>query len=93
LGLLPLQDIEIGTEKFYPGDSLFLYTDGVVEEMNPSGELLGSQVIKDLLIQKRNQSSQQIIVEILERVWKHAQTYKHYSLSDDVSMMMIKFLK
>lgn len=37
LGLLPLQDIEIGTEKFYPGDSLFLYTDGVVEEMNPSG--------------------------------------------------------
>jgi sigma-B regulation protein RsbU (phosphoserine phosphatase) len=93
LGLLPLQNIEIGTEKFYPGDSIFLYTDGVVEEMNPSGELLGSQIIKDLLIEKRNQSSRQIILEILERVWKHAQTYKHYSLSDDVSMMMLKFLK
>ncbi|MCS6904907.1 MAG: PP2C family protein-serine/threonine phosphatase [Bacteroidia bacterium] len=94
LGLLPIREIELGTEKFYPGDSLFLYTDGVVEEMNANGELLGSEVIKQLLLEKRTYTSQQIILDVLQLVWKHAQSYnKSYSLSDDVSMMMIKFLK
>jgi phosphoserine phosphatase RsbU/P len=43
LGLLPGLDFEVGTARIVPGDTLFLYTDGVVDARSPEGNGFGEE--------------------------------------------------
>jgi len=88
LGILPVETIEIGYEKFSRGDLLFLYTDGIVEQMNPQEEFLEFDQIKQMLADNRFESSEEIINKILARVDAHAEE-EHPG--DDKSLMVIRF--
>jgi phosphoserine phosphatase RsbU/P len=48
LGLIPVNDYEEITIEFQPGDQLSLYTDGLLEARNPSGELYGFERLNAL---------------------------------------------
>ena len=43
LGVMPGLPYQERTIHLEPGDSLFLYTDGISEAMNPRGELFGDE--------------------------------------------------
>jgi sigma-B regulation protein RsbU (phosphoserine phosphatase) len=49
LGWDPEDDWEVESHPFKPGDRLFLYTDGLIEAKNSSGEEFGEERLKSLL--------------------------------------------
>lgn len=89
LGILPIETIEIGYEQMQEGDVLFLYTDGIVEQFNPTDEMIGLESIHKHLSQIYKRSAKDIIENVLEMVWNHAETAAN---SDDMSLMVIKLL-
>jgi len=89
LGILPIENIEIGYEQMQEGDVLFLYTDGIVEQFNPTDEMIGLESIHNHLCQIYKRSAKDIIENVLEMVWNHADTAAN---SDDMSLMVIKLL-
>ncbi len=50
LGFFENPDISAGHFQFSRGDRLFLYTDGVVETFNGTGEFFGTGAVKDILL-------------------------------------------
>ena len=89
LGILPVENIEIGYEQLQENDILFLYTDGIVEQFNPTDEMIGLQKVHDLVRQIHHLPSKLICDNVLETVWKHAETEAN---SDDMSLLVIKIL-
>ena len=53
IGIGKLVDFEEGQNRLYPGDRLFMYTDGITEHLGTSGEVYGEQhFLEQLLDQK-----------------------------------------
>ncbi len=50
LGIRPGLEFEVQESLFEPGDTLVLYTDGVVETLNPAGESFGFERLHNLLV-------------------------------------------
>jgi sigma-B regulation protein RsbU (phosphoserine phosphatase) len=89
LGILPVESVEIGYEKFSRGDLLFLYTDGIVEQLNTKEEFMQIDELKGLLVANRFKSSSVITAKVLELVDQHA---GEEHPGDDKSMMVIRFV-
>src|SRR5258706_6815536 len=53
LGIFPGMGYEVKHSRLLPGDVLTLYSDGVTEENNPSGEEFGEERLASLLVQFR----------------------------------------
>lgn len=71
-----------------PGDSIFIYTDGVTEAMNERRELFSEGRLKKQLIELRGKSVQEVIVGTMEGI----ASFSHgVSQSDDITMMIIQF--
>lgn len=70
-----------------PGQSIFLYTDGVTEAMNERDELFSDGRLLEEYSARQHKSVEEIIVGILEEVRSHAGTAPQ---SDDIAMMMIR---
>ena len=68
-------------------DVLLLYTDGIIEAMNPSLVEFEVERLKDLLEKKSDSSSQVICQEILDTVRTFSGTVE---LKDDATIMSIK---
>jgi sigma-B regulation protein RsbU (phosphoserine phosphatase) len=70
------------------GDALFLYTDGLVEARDASGNEFGQERVEALLRQGRSTGISQILVRIEEEVRRHrGQT----EAADDTAMLVLKF--
>jgi anti-sigma regulatory factor (Ser/Thr protein kinase) len=86
----PMQGVRYDCEQFTlsPGDSLFLYTDGVTEAMNHNEDLFSEQRLeKDLTIY-----SGFTIKETLNNIMGSIQRFADGApQSDDITMMMIKY--
>jgi serine phosphatase RsbU (regulator of sigma subunit) len=54
LGASRLHRFDEGTVAFRPGDILLLYTDGVTEQMNRSGEEFGEERLVEFIRANRN---------------------------------------
>jgi sigma-B regulation protein RsbU (phosphoserine phosphatase) len=75
------------TIELEPGDILVLYTDGVTETTNPSGELFGNQRLTDLILQDASLPAQDVIQAIrlgLEDFSKGA------TQDDDVTIVVVR---
>jgi sigma-B regulation protein RsbU (phosphoserine phosphatase) len=73
---------------FKPGDSIFIYTDGVTEAMNEQGELFSEERLKKQIIELRGKSIQ----ETIKGIMKGIVSYSHgVPQSDDITMMMMQF--
>jgi serine phosphatase RsbU (regulator of sigma subunit) len=68
LGLFERWDCEIGRMSLKPGDLLVLYSDGVIEASNPSGEEFGRQRLVRLMRGQRRSSSRLVLRSLLDEV-------------------------
>jgi serine phosphatase RsbU (regulator of sigma subunit) len=87
LGLLPGGPFEEQTTQLHPGDTLFLYTDGLVEAQNPRGEEFGNQRLERILSEERGQDSQHILARIEEEVRVFGRDFES---SDDATMLVLR---
>jgi sigma-B regulation protein RsbU (phosphoserine phosphatase) len=71
-----------------PGDKLVLYTDGILDHMNPKGERFGKQRLYDAIKMYRNEPLQKIMQLIKARLVEFANSEKS---DDDISLMMIGY--
>ena len=69
------------------GDTLFLYTDGVIESRNSAGELFGLGRLCDIISARQEEPPRAIIDAVLREVSAFAGTT---ALEDDVTMIVMK---
>ncbi len=85
LGLLDKQVVRAEHIPLCPGDSLALYTDGITEAADNSGEEFGPERLRSLLESEGGQSLQETHSRILQNVRKHA----NGKLVDDATLVLI----
>lgn len=86
----PMPDTIYQTERFtlQPGDTLFLYTDGVTEATNSADELYGETRLLNALRSGPKDELAQMIHHIRAEVSRHADGAPQ---SDDVTMMALRY--
>jgi len=72
------------------GDILVLYTDGITEAANETGEMFGEQRLVNIAKANRNRSSKELCQLILEEVQTHNRLVEY---SDDKTILVIKKTK
>jgi phosphoserine phosphatase RsbU/P len=77
------------SKDFYPGDKLVLYTDGIIEAKNASGELLGEDRFCNILLENREKSSQEILKTVKSYIDDFAQGVPQH---DDITMVIASIL-
>jgi len=87
LGILPIETYEVGFASFHPGDVLFAYSDGVVEQENADKELLGAERLQHRLEEIKHLSAREIVDDILGLIEAFGAGTPN---SDDISMLVVK---
>ncbi|MCB0843855.1 MAG: serine/threonine-protein phosphatase [Bacteroidetes bacterium] len=88
LGIMPALTIEEESFPFEEGDLLFTFTDGVVEQHEPGGQMFGSERVVQELVDYKYLSSRQIISHIYEKLLIFA---NNAGTEDDITMLSVKF--
>jgi sigma-B regulation protein RsbU (phosphoserine phosphatase) len=84
--LLPYQQKTIQLD---PGDFIFLYTDGITEAEDPSGQSFGLQRLQQILQEHLRESA----AEIISRVDKTVTEFTSFATPfDDIALMVVKRL-
>jgi sigma-B regulation protein RsbU (phosphoserine phosphatase) len=81
------EDFEQHSVRVHPGDRLYLYSDGIIEAMNPSGKLFGNEGLLDALEAGRASSlrdSLSVLIEAVEK-WRGG-----LPQADDVSLLGVE---
>ncbi|HVO82716.1 MAG TPA: SpoIIE family protein phosphatase [Terriglobales bacterium] len=68
-----------------PGNRLVLYTDGIVEASDASGQDFGEERLKELAVENRQQSAEELKQTILSAVMRHCGS----QLQDDATLLVI----
>lgn len=99
-GCLPLgiqqeiSEIEIGEKYFKSGDTLAIFTDGIVEALNPQMQEFGKNQLIENLINTRNSSSKEIADNLLNNLSKFVRNEKSSTeamlFEDDITLNIIK---
>lgn len=86
LGTLP--DIEYSQHELqlFPGDRLFLYTDGVTEAMNADGELYGTGRLQTILDARANAALEPMIESIFDELAAFSSEQ-----TDDITMLALDY--
>ncbi len=88
LGLFASAEYETGTVRLQPGDHLVLFTDGVVEALNTSGEEFGTGRLAALL----GESARLEAPEILDRIHRAVVAFSAGAPQhDDITMMVLGY--
>lgn len=90
LGPSPNQDYYLDSLYLEKGDSLILYTDGIVEATNEKFEFYGEDRLKNLIIQNKNAGPEIMCKRIIESVQKYSANGKY---SDDRTLVVIRRVK
>ncbi len=71
-----------------PGDTLYLYTDGVTEAMNEHEELFTDARLRDLLARSRAESPR----ELVDRTYREVEVFcRNAPPSDDITVLALRF--
>ena len=88
LGLIEdYENYEVGEVKLSSGDCLIMYTDGLVEANNQTGEEFGEDKFIEEAIQSINLSSKQIVEKLIDDVKLHSYGANQY---DDLTLLALK---
>ena len=88
IGILELDDIEVGEQRLFRGDTILMATDGVSEVMDDDGVELGdTDIYRKTLISGAAKSPQEMVDDIVDLIMKYNGDKK---LHDDVTMMIAK---
>lgn len=88
LGVMPGCAYAERTLQLSKGDSLFFYTDGVTEAMNPANDLFGDQRLLSVCEESRGLSSERIVTEVSTALGAFVGEAEQ---SDDVTMMALVY--
>jgi serine phosphatase RsbU (regulator of sigma subunit) len=88
LGLFEEWDCSIGERRLFPGDSLTLYTDGITESFNGTGEEFGEPRLVEALRRHRDSSSPALLQAIVDEVRSFSRQEQH----DDITLIVAKCL-
>ncbi|MBR5902474.1 serine/threonine-protein phosphatase [bacterium] len=89
VGMSPLMTYQDDYMVLKPGDTLFLYTDGVTEAFQKSGAMYSDERLKSFLQNKNALSCE----DIVEGVWKDVETFVGDApQSDDIAMLTVRYL-
>jgi serine phosphatase RsbU (regulator of sigma subunit) len=69
-----------------PGDTLALYTDGVTESFNPTGEEFGEQRLIEALQQHGKLPCQSMLASVVEDIQRFSPHEQH----DDITLIVAK---
>ncbi len=73
-----------------PGDVLILYTDGVTEAENSSGDFFGEERLKDLLQENHGLSAD----DLLEKLYHQLRIFTgSNAFNDDVTVLILKIME
>jgi sigma-B regulation protein RsbU (phosphoserine phosphatase) len=81
-------DYEEGSVRLSPGDRVLLYTDGVVESMDPAREVFGDARLRELLRDMRKESLEGVCEAIRSALAAHARGAEPL---DDVSILALEY--
>jgi serine phosphatase RsbU (regulator of sigma subunit) len=89
VGLEPKIDqwVQSATTALHPGDSLVLYTDGIIEAANERDELYGLDRLCAVLSAHWSESAEEIKQAVVADVMAHIGTQKIY---DDLTLVVLK---
>jgi len=87
LGALPSAEFQSGELRLESGDTLVVYSDGIVECCNPEGEEFGLDRLMAALPRARQHSAQGTLMMLLATVQEFA---NGYPMSDDMSLTLIQ---
>ncbi len=76
------------TVQLNPGDSILMYTDGLIEETNEAGEEFGSNRVQALLQQQRNNDPQTLCDTLVDTV---SEFNKNAVLTDDICLLAFRW--
>ncbi|MEO0470071.1 MAG: PP2C family protein-serine/threonine phosphatase [Bacteroidota bacterium] len=89
LGFMPSIEAKASQMSFEKDDILFMYTDGLIEQENNTGEMFGQTRVEHQLILHEERSSEKIIHHVM-------QDLEDFSVQteavDDITMLSVKFL-
>lgn len=86
VGLFPNDEFHTNEITLEKGDSLFLFTDGVTDIINPESELYGEDRLK-LFLEKDIVTAEDTLAELNKELYAHMKTADQF---DDITMMLIK---
>ena len=78
-----------GSVAFHPGDLLLLYTDGVIEQMSPTGEQYGEQRLMDFLRANRNLPPERLQNALLSDVLAFGEGLQHDDITSVIAVRKI----
>lgn len=86
LGLFHGWDCDVGERQLSPGDTLVLYTDGVIESFNGDGEEFGEERLVDALLQYRELPTQALLASVADEVRR----FSPEEQADDFTLIVAK---
>jgi GAF domain-containing protein len=87
LGILPELAYEEISLILAPGDTLVFYTDGLIEQHNPAGTLLGFELLSTILETLRGQPPEVMVKKLLEAAGRFAEGMPPH---DDITLVIIQ---
>ena len=88
LGVFPGHDYADGEVRLAPGDSLFLYTDGITEAQNARNEEFGEERLDEKLANLGQASARDVVNEVVDAVHVFAEDTPQ---SDDITCIALRF--
>ncbi len=88
LGAMENAVYETGQTRLQPGESIFLYTDGVTEAVNEREELFSDQRLRTEIASLQGNPPGEVVARVAEEIVRFSH---HVPQADDITMMMIKF--
>lgn len=80
--------IQTTDKRFYqPGDTLVLYTDGILEARNENGEEFGYERFEQILARYAKIP----VSELVEKIVESAKDFTHTDIQDDYTVLIIRF--
>lgn len=89
LGIIEEVELVSGTATLEPGDTLFLYTDGITEAMDIGGHEFGKASLNEALQNMAVTGASDIVEDMLGRVRAHSSGAVQ---SDDITMLCLKYI-
>jgi len=87
LGVMPDYPFAEDSVALNPDDTLVIYSDGIPEAMNSSGEFFGDPALEAVLKLHSSESAGQLLNVVVDAVKKYAGTHTQ---SDDITIVVIK---
>lgn len=88
IGMFDFAEFQAGAAQLEPGDLLVLYSDGVTEAVNPTGDMFGDQRLRDTLKNFKGDSAQDLLEVVLAAVRAFT---AGFAQADDITVVTLHY--